>query len=147
MLVNKWRSYPTARCTFTYAKRYLKCMRVIYEGKLPMNKKSCYLIFNVIVEWFATYSTGTMWYRNETVKSWQFGKRLFHLKFVRCMSDVRNLERFKTMTPFVSNLPSVSENTVLLCQQPNNYAEKTLTWTIVYRYMRKHMETLSNVLC
>jgi hypothetical protein len=50
----------------------------------------CYLLFLDIVEWFSCDATTHMRYGHETVKFWQIGYRLFHGKFLRFMSGIRN---------------------------------------------------------
>jgi hypothetical protein len=54
-------------------------MGLLASGTFPLHN-ICYLLFLDIVEWFSC----------ETVKFWQIGYRLFHGKFLRFMSGIRN---------------------------------------------------------
>jgi hypothetical protein len=68
---------------------FLKFMGLIASGTFPLHN-ICYLLFLDIVEWFSCDSTTHMSYAHETVKFWQIGYRLFHGKFLRFMSGIRN---------------------------------------------------------
>ncbi len=68
---------------------FLKFMGLIASGTFPLHN-ICYLLFLDIVEWFSCDSTTHMRYGHETVKFWQIGYRLFHGKFLRFMSGIRN---------------------------------------------------------
>ena len=71
---------------------FLKFMRLLASGTFPLHN-ICYLLFLDIVEWFSCDSTTHMRYGHETVKFWQIGYRLFHGKFLRFMSGIRNFGR------------------------------------------------------
>jgi hypothetical protein len=72
---------------------FLKFMGLLASGTFPLHN-ICYLLFLDIVEWFSCDSTTHMRYGHETVKKkktfWQIGYRLFHGKFLRFMSGIRN---------------------------------------------------------
>ena len=68
---------------------FLKFMELLASGTFPLHN-ICYLLFLYIVEWFSCDSTTHMRYGHETVKFWQIGYRLFHGKFLRFMSGIRN---------------------------------------------------------
>ena len=68
---------------------FLKFMGLLAFGTFPLHN-ICYLLFLDIVEWFSCDSTTHMRYGHETVKFWQIGYRLFHGKFFRFMSGIRN---------------------------------------------------------
>ena len=68
---------------------FLKYMELLASGTFPLHN-ICYLFFLDIVEWFSCDSTTHMRYGHETVKFWQIEYRLFHGKFPRFMSGIRN---------------------------------------------------------
>lgn len=68
---------------------YLKFNRLIHDEKLPMDN-ICFLLFNDLIEWYSITNTSQMRYQKETVKFWQLGYRLFHGKFIRFMSGLKN---------------------------------------------------------
>ncbi|MEW8548751.1 MAG: hypothetical protein AB2693_35060, partial [Candidatus Thiodiazotropha sp.] len=68
---------------------YLKFNRLLANKELPMNN-ICFLLFTDLVEWFSCNNTSMMRYQAETVQFWRIGYRLFHGKFLRFMSGLRN---------------------------------------------------------
>jgi hypothetical protein len=68
---------------------FLKCMGLLASGTFPLHN-ICYPLFVDIVEWFSCDSATHMRYGHETVKFWQIEYRLFHGKFLRFMSGIRN---------------------------------------------------------
>jgi hypothetical protein len=68
---------------------FLKFLGLLASGTFPLHN-ICYLLFLDIVKWFLCDSTAHMRYGHETVKLWQIGYRLFHGKFLRFMSGIRN---------------------------------------------------------
>ena len=68
---------------------FLKFMGLLASGTFSLHN-ICYLLFLDIVGWFSCDSTTHMRYGHETVKFWQIGYRLFHGKFLRFMSGIRN---------------------------------------------------------
>ncbi|KAK3086499.1 hypothetical protein FSP39_019282 [Pinctada imbricata] len=68
---------------------YLKFNRLLAAGDFPMTN-ICYLLFLDLVEWFSCPTTTLMRYRSETLKFWQIGYKLFHGKFLRFMTGLKN---------------------------------------------------------
>ena len=68
---------------------YMKFNYMLASREFP-TKNICYLLFLDLVDWFHCDNTSRMRYRPETVKFWQIGYRLFHGKYLRFMSGLRN---------------------------------------------------------
>lgn len=73
---------------------YLKFNRLIHEKKMPMNN-ICFLLFNDLINWYSSTNTSQMRYQKETMKFWQLGYRLFHGKFIRFMTGLKNYGQVK----------------------------------------------------
>ena len=68
---------------------YMKFNKLIHEEKVSINN-FCFLLFNDLVEWFSCTNTSHMTYQKKTIQFCRLGYRLFHGKFIRFMSGLRN---------------------------------------------------------
>lgn len=86
---------------------FMKLIRSIADGKLPLNNISFELFFDV-VNWFSVDDTRSMRYSPSTLKFFWLGRKLFGCKFVRFMSGPRNetdlLSGLSTLSPLNSKI-------------------------------------------
>ena len=69
---------------------FVKFCNLLGNKDFPLDN-ICFLLFLDVVHWFSSETSAEMRFKfPETVKFWQIGHRLFHGKFLRFMSGLRN---------------------------------------------------------
>ena len=71
---------------------YIKFNELLAGNRQPLDN-ICYLLFLDLIEWFSaeSHNISRMRYKYpQTIQFWEVGMRLFHGKFIRFMSGLRN---------------------------------------------------------
>ena len=105
----------------------------------------CFLLFTDSIEWFSCQNTCNMKYQTETMQFWQIGYRLFHGKFLRFMSGLRNYGQVLNKNAERSELnPSDSRINFAVPAQKNLYRKEDKLLPIYPGIIcDKHMQALA----